>query len=124
MSVQNMLQRALSIHAKTLALVAGETVTYRRGDFTVETVAVVGQSIFDDVESDGARAETRTVDFIFAHDFLSGLNTPPEPTLPAKGDQVIRANGDTYDAFPGASSSVWSWADARETQIRVHTLKR
>ncbi|WP_456061983.1 hypothetical protein [Aporhodopirellula aestuarii] len=124
MCIQSMLQRALGVHAKTLASVAGETVTYRRGDFSAEVVAIPGQSVFDDFDSEGVRAETRTVDFIFSPDFLSGLHELPESTMPAKGDQVIRANGDTYDAFPGASNSVWSWADARETQIRVHSVKR
>lgn len=113
---------ALRAHCTALQAVAGESVTYRRGNSHVTITAVPGQSVFD--ESTGATdvvMQTKTVDWLISPDDLKIDGNQSEPQ---RGDQIIRADGEKLDLLPGSGNKSWAWSDSRKTHYRIHTVRR
>lgn len=99
---------------------AAHTVTYVRGEQTVDVLATVGSTTFDVEKSFG-------VESYEARDFLL---TPADLVLgeititPAKGDQVketIDGVVVVYEVMAPGNESVWGYCDAGRAMLRVHT---
>ncbi|QDT07797.1 hypothetical protein K227x_62250 [Rubripirellula lacrimiformis] len=119
----NLMQRGLRIHAKALKQAAGEPVIYFRGDaLSASILAVVGQTIFEDVAGDGeTRIETKTVDWLITPDELRKAVFRTEPQ---RGDQIRRNDFEVFDVVPGTSGKVWEWSDGHKTHYRIHSVRR
>ena len=119
----SMLSDALAMHATSLLDSAGEKVSYVRGDTTISNVgAVAGQSVFEEVASDGeVRSLTKTVDWIIKPSALVIASAMIEPQ---RGDRIVKANGESFDVLPGSANTAWQWSDAHRTHYRIHTVRR
>ena len=116
--------KGLALHTARLLSpeVAGELVTYQRGTQSIERYAALGETQTDEMVGDGdATINQQTNDFLFASSsfaFITGT-----PIVPARGDVVIRANGERYNVIPSLNGSPASVNDTEETLTRVHTVK-
>lgn len=117
-----MLNEALDHHWDSLNDAGGEIVRYIRGSTSDYVPAVIGQSIFEDASGEGeVRARIKTIDFLIQRDKLKIDRTEIEPM---GGDQIRTANGSIYDVLPGGQGSAWEWSEGRETNFRIHTVRR
>jgi hypothetical protein len=97
------------------------TVTYLRGDQSVDVPATVGRTDFEAVDAYGAVERTESRDFlILAADLvLSGAAVLPEP-----GDRIREVqNGKTYvyEVMAPAKEPCWKWSDPYRRTLRIHT---
>ena len=130
----NLMQRGLKVHAAALIATAGETISYSRdGSFRIFIKAVVGQTVIEDVTSDGeTRIETKTVDFLITPaEFKKAIFSPSARDLePQRGDRIRRQDEaafpyyEEFDVVPGASGKVWEWSDGHRTHYRIHSVRR
>lgn len=100
------------------------SVTYVRGDDSVELVATPGRTIFryDDRHGRNVRKEMRDFIITAADLVLGGSAVEPEA-----GDRIQEAVGDetwTYEVLdPNADEPAWRYTDSRHTQFRIHTVR-
>ncbi len=97
------------------------TVTYRRGEDSVEVNATIGRGEFE-VESDyGVIERTESRDFlILAADLVLG----GVAAMPQRGDRIREADdGKTYvyEVMAPGSEPVWRYSDPYRKTLRVHT---
>lgn len=104
--------------------VAGERVTYQRGETTIENVsAVIGSTPFridNDLARHTASQIVRSVDFLIGVDALAELDSPSHPQ---RGDRIVRASGEQYDVLPINGEPEWRFVDAAQTEYRIHTKR-
>jgi hypothetical protein len=100
------------------------TVTYRRGDQSVQVQATIGRTIFRlDAPSDGFGVTTRYV----SRDYLvraTDLVLNGEQTLPQRGDQIVEASGGgtVHEVMgPGGGEPDWRFSDPQRLTLRIHT---
>jgi hypothetical protein len=98
------------------------TVTYRRGEQSVQVQATIGRTIFRlDSPSDGFGVTTRYV----SRDYLIravDLVLNGEQTLPERGDQIVESIGVTHEVMgPGGGEPDWRFSDAQRLTLRIHT---
>lgn len=114
-----MLRDALALHWDTLNAAAGEPVTFVRGSFSTSLNAVVGQSTFD--ENGDGQVLIKAVDFIVKS---SDLTVDGEQAVPRRGDYFLLGTGEIFDVMRGRDGAAWMWSDGRQTQMRIHTMRR
>jgi hypothetical protein len=98
------------------------TVTYRRGDQSVQVQATIGRTIFRlDAPGDGFGVTTRYV----SRDYLiraADLVLNGEQTLPQRGDEIVESNGVTHEVMgPGSGEPDWRFSDPQRLTLRIHT---
>lgn len=118
----SLISKALTAHSARLKQSAGESVSYFRGGQSVALVAVPGQTVFDEVESDGeVRTQSKAVDFLVRP---SDLVLDGSATEPRRGDWIKRQDGQRFDVMAGPAGVTWEWSDGHQTFMRIHTVRR
>jgi hypothetical protein len=119
--VADLLQQASAWLDRVRRANLAHTVTYLRGDQSVDVPATVGRTDFEAVDAYGAVERTESRDFlILAADLvLSGAAVLPEP-----GDRIREVqNGKTYvyEVMAPAKEPCWKWSDPYRRTLRIHT---
>lgn len=100
--------------------VAGRTVTYRRGERSIELTAIAGRTMTEVGTLQGMRhREGRRAYLIDAADLDLGSG----PTEPSAGDEIV--DGDQVwevTTLEGAERP-WTWSDPAHTRYRVHAIR-
>jgi len=102
---------------------AASTVTYCRGELTVEVQATVGKTVFDVETAAGVVETIQSRDFlILAADLVLG----GVEVLPERGDRVkelLVAGGATlvYEVLAPGGEPPWAYSDPWRKTLRVHT---
>lgn len=115
---------AIASGLKSIASLAGEAVTYKRGANTVQiTGAVPGDEYRGALVEAGVSVEQQKADWIFE---ASQLIVPTVGlTTPRQGDLIEHTAGGkvyTYEVAPPFSGDVsWRYSDRGRTRLRVHT---
>ncbi len=119
----SLLSDALEIHFDAMAEAAGEPVTISRGSKSTSVDdAVVGQTRFEEETSDGQiRVLLKSVDWMIRP---SDYQFDGVVTEPKRGDTFTRCDGQVFELVPGLDERAWSWADGRQTQYRIHSMRR
>lgn len=118
--------RSTAAVLQSMALAAGESVTYKRGEESIEITGAIRGSTNQDAESKfpGSRIADRSVDWIIEAD---QLKTDAGATItPKRGDTVTDSAGYIYRVLPfSPSSDLWAWVDRQgQTRRRVFTKAR
>jgi hypothetical protein len=98
------------------------TVTYQRGNQSVDVAATVGRTEFEGVDAYGAVERTESREFlILAVDLVlaGGAAALPEP-----GDRISEVqDGATYvyEVMAPARQPCWRWSDPYRRTLRIHT---
>lgn len=101
-----------------------QTVTYRRGEASVELQATIGRTEHEVENGYGVLQKVETRDFLVRAEDLV-LNG--SAVLPNRGDRIIESHGEaalTYEVMaPGtrSGSSHFKYADAYRHSLRIHT---
>jgi hypothetical protein len=101
---------------------ATSPVTYRRGDRSVELLATMGRTEYQQDDGYGIVIRSEARDYLVrACDLaIDGLET-----LPAVGDRIEELQGGTvyvYEVLPiGAQQQHWKYADPFRQTVRIHT---
>lgn len=116
----NLLRRHVAAHIGMLQHVAGEAVTYRRGNDAVNGVtAVMGSTRHDDYGADGFNATGREQDWIFVSQDL--------PWVPERGDEIdwIDPQGQrhTFQVLPRLDDRCFRYTDQTRHAMRVYTVE-
>lgn len=118
--------KALSAGLATVRAVAGDVVTYERGDTRVAVTAVAGSTDYS------AEMGDIVVDRFTARDFLIEVadvderfdNAGETFDEPKRGDRIVDdAIGSTYEVFPATGDQLFEFADPDESEYRIHTKK-
>ena len=101
-----------------------QTVTYRRGEVSVELQATIGRTEHEVENGYGVLEKVETRDYIVrAEDLVLGGTA----ALPKRGDQIVELHGETeltYEVMaPGtrSGSSHFKYADTYRQSLRIHT---
>ena len=101
---------------------ASQTVTYERGEDSVEVQATVGRKSYQVDGGYGAAVWVDSTDFIVA---AADLILAGETVLPQPGDRVRVAEGSTVQVYevmsPGGEMSHYEPADPYRRAWRIHT---
>ena len=101
---------------------ATSPVTYRRGDRSVELLATIGRTEYQQDDGYGILLRSEARDYIVRTCDLAidGLET-----LPAVGDRIEELQGGTvyvYEVLPiGSQQQHWKYADPFRQTVRIHT---
>jgi len=104
----------------TICSIAGKTVEYRRGEAHVDWSCVVGSTTFE-VSSEFGLESFESRDFIGA---VADLILDDEPIIPAVGDRIYEAIGNTtyiYELSSPPGQPHFHYSDPKKTTVRVHT---
>ncbi|MCC7409951.1 MAG: hypothetical protein IT442_17930 [Phycisphaeraceae bacterium] len=102
---------------------ATRTVTYVRGEQSVELAATIGRTIFRLTDDCGAAVHDVTRDFLVA---AADLALGGQPITPQRGDRVREVDAGTGQTFehevlsPGGEPE-WRWSDPYRRTLRIHT---
>lgn len=105
------------LHARRKAHM-GRTVTYRRGEDSVEVTATVGETAFR--LSDGYAAEivVRMRDYLIT---AADLVLDDAQVEPQAGDRIVEGTA-VYEVMgPGNGEPEWRWSGPDGTTLRIHT---
>ncbi len=121
--MSDMLQTALTWLAAQQKAYKSQTVTYRRGQSSVEILATLGESILRVTSGNVSRIERPAADFIFT---AADLNFGAGVTEPAIDDIVDMTFGDVNKRFRvlpvnNGDEPAWRYTDPYQIQVRVHT---
>lgn len=101
---------------------AGTRVTYSDGDHSIELLAVVAASEFEQAETDGLISRLQTRDYIIEAEALAVAGDQIEPQA---GHRIREADGPVVRVFevvsPG-SEPPWRWSDPYHQSLRIHTI--
>jgi len=97
------------------------TVAYVRGDASVELLATVGRTVFEQTDAYGIVERTEARDFLVrAEDLaLDGART-----LPERGDRVREAVGEqvlVYEVMAPGNEPHYRFSDPYRRTLRIHT---
>ena len=106
---------------RAIAAVRGVLVTISRGGgVAVDLTAVLGNSTFEVVDSDGGLSTHETVDFLVAaEDFVSSDSL----LTPTTGDTITHG-GRTYEARRPGGGRVFSYSDPGRTVLRINSSQK
>ena len=97
------------------------TVTYLRGDQSVDVPATVGRTDFEAVDTYGVVERTESRDFLV---LAAGLVLTGAAVLPEPGDRIREVqDGKTYvyEVMAPAKEPYWKWSDPYRRTLRIHT---
>lgn len=117
----NAFNKAISGGLKAIANVAGDVITYHRGDDFAVLIAVEGRSDFQSTDHSGVLFEWRTIDFLID---ASDLDVGGEIITPTDGDYITRDRGEKLQTFRVRrpdNGRLFSYSDAAQTRMRIHT---
>lgn len=101
----------------------GTALTYRRGNLSVELVATIGLTEFDQEDRAGLTTRGQVRDYLItAADLMLGGET----VLPERGDRVIEVDAagvtHTYEVLPlGGGQQHYRYSDPFRNTLRIHT---
>lgn len=104
-----------------LAEAFGVPVSYRRGEDSVELVAVVGSTRFEAEQEDGRILESESRDYLVAP---GDLVLDGQPVEPRRGDRIVETIGGQpclFEVAAPAGEPIWQWIDPARIQMRIHT---
>ena len=115
--------QAIAAMGSTLRASCGLTVTYHRGESSVEVTAVVGRTLYESDDASGAIVKAESRDYFVeavAIDFGAGA-VEPEP-----GDRIAEplaggATADVYEVMPLGPEPCYRKSDPQGNTLRVHT---
>ena len=111
---------ALSSGFDAIESIAGETVTYTRGQLTATVTATMGQSETEDIDGGGQqKIVSRSIDWLIRPDDLALDGDSIQPSV---GDRITSEDGRVFDVSL-VGGSVWRWSDARRNCFRIHTVE-
>lgn len=97
------------------------TVTYRRGNSTVDVQATIGQTIFRLDDGYGAIVRTESRDFLIA---TADLVLDSAAVLPERGDKIRETVGDevfVYEVLAPGDEPHFKYSDPYRRTLRIHT---
>lgn len=101
---------------------ATSPVTYRRGDRSVELLATIGRTEYQQDDGYGIVVRSEARDYLVR---VCDLAIDGVETLPEVGDRVDELQNGTvyvYEVLPlGSQGQHWKYADAFRQTIRIHT---
>ena len=117
----DLLQQASAFVDRVRKANLAHTVTYCRGEQSVDVAATIGRTDFEGVDAYGAIERTESRDFlILAADLvLSGAAVLPEP-----GDRISEVQDEAtyvYEVMAPARQPCWRWSDPYRRTLRIHT---
>jgi hypothetical protein len=93
-------------------------VQYHRGAESVALRATVGRTLFEEADEFGVVKQREARDYIVrAQDLV--LNAGP--TLPLRGDQIVEADGRTFEVMAMGNEPPWRYSDPERLDLRIHT---
>lgn len=107
-----------------LRIVAGKTVTYRRGAQSVSLTAVTGRSEYTTVDDAGMPVSNQMRDFLIE---AAALVLSATQTVPVVGDTIDEVDGTqtrTHVVVSIGDGQPWQWSDPARTTMRIHTRER
>lgn len=116
----DILQTAVASLAATIKSDAAGSITYTRGGQSVTLSATIGQTEFNEQDTEGFITRVESQDFIVTAEDLVLDSTQ---TLPRKGDVITRVDPDgatrTYDVLPVDGEKCYRLT--RGVLLRIHT---
>jgi hypothetical protein len=100
---------------------ASQTVTYRRGAFSVSVQATIGRSVFEVEEASGVVQQVESRDYLITPADLVLNSATVEPQA---GDTIEETTGGrtrTYKCLPFGTEKPWRYSDPYRATFRVHT---
>jgi hypothetical protein len=104
------------------------TVTYQRGEFSVQVQATVGQTVFRIDDGYGGWVRVTQRDYLIR---AADLVIDGQITLPLRGDKIIETQGDNerdpggrliYEVMgPGGNEPDWRFSGPSRRTLRIHT---
>lgn len=97
------------------------TVTYVRGDDTVDVSATIGRTQFEIDNGFGVIERTESRDFLVLTD---DLVLASNPTLPMRGDRIRETRGTTtyvYEVMAPGKEPHWQYSDPFRKTLRIHS---
>lgn len=93
-------------------------VQYHRGAESVTLRATVGRTVFEEADEVGVVKQREARDYIVrAQDLVLG----GDQTLPLRGDQVVEADGRTFEVMSMGAEPPWRYSDPDRLDLRIHT---
>lgn len=97
------------------------TVTYGRGDDTVDVQATVGRTVFEQADDYGIVQKTESRDYLIR---TKDLVLDGQTRLPQRGDLVREKDGDStfvYEVLAPGSEPPFRYSDPYRRTLRIHT---
>lgn len=99
------------------------TVTYERGNESVELQATIGETVFEQADDYGVIHKIESRDFIIR---TCDLMLDSVQTLPAVGDRLRDSDGDTefvYEVMAPGQEPAFRYSDPYRKALRIHTKR-
>ena len=97
------------------------TVSYRRGEDSVDVRAAIGRTVFEVEDSVGVLERTESRDFLIpASDLVLG----DEQVLPQQGDRIAETQDGkvyVYEVMAPGREPCWRFSDPYRRTLRIHT---
>lgn len=99
------------------------TVTYERGNESVELQATIGETVFEQADDYGVIHKIESRDFIIRTGdlVLADVQTPP-----TKGDRIRETGGDqefVYEVMAPGQEPAFRFSDPYRKALRIHTKR-
>ena len=97
------------------------TVTYLRGNDSVDLSATIGRTEFEQADEYGVVHRTESRDFLVRTD---ALVLGDKPVLPQAGDRIRETDGDQiflYEVMAPGGEPPWRYSDPYRRTLRIHT---
>jgi hypothetical protein len=118
--VADLMEKASALVDRVRKAHLAHTVTYQRGEQSVDVAATIGRTDFEGVDAYGAVERTESRDFlILAADLVLGAVVLPEP-----GDRISEVQDGTtyvYEVMAPVRQPCWRWSDPYRRTLRIHT---
>lgn len=115
-------ETALAYHASQLIAHQSQTVTYRRGSWSVSISAALGSQLLRLNDRLGnVKVERTDRDFIFK---IADLVLHDDQVEPKRGDTIELTQGGVvreYEVMSPEGEPAWRYQDPHRTLVRVHT---
>ncbi len=102
---------------------ASRTVSYRRGEESIQLPASIGKTDFELDDGAGAVIRVQSRDYLIC---AADLQLGDDLVLPQRGDRIIETDADggsfEYEVMgPSADQPCWRYSDSYRRTLRVHT---
>lgn len=117
----NVLAEAVAGLQEALEAADGKSITYHRGASSLPLVAVVGRTLFEEIDESGIVRQVESRDFLVLRERLV-MNG--EPTLPARGDQIrelVAGRAFVYEVLSRNGEPQYRFSDGHRVRLRIHT---
>ena len=98
-----------------------KTVSYTRGEDSVEVQATIGRTVFEVDDGMGILEKIESRDFLI---LAADLVLAGEATLPQRGDRIKEASGDNvyiYEVLAPGKEPHYRFSDLYRKTLRIHT---